>query len=71
MNCKEEALYGLWEAFMWHFQWAHLVVFLLPLSSMIRIGSFSQLFFNPYLYCTSLILTKPRTFLQSSVYIKG
>lgn len=27
MNCKTEAFYGLWEASMWHFQWAHLVVF--------------------------------------------
>lgn len=26
MNYKTGALYGLWEAFMWHFQWAHLVV---------------------------------------------
>jgi len=48
MNCKEEAWYRLWEAFMWHFQWAHLVVFRLSLSSMILIGSFSQLFLNAY-----------------------
>ena len=43
----------------------------LSLSSMIRIGSFLQLFSNTYLYCTSLILIKPRPYLQSNVLAKA